>query len=47
MTDADIDSLVDDFVAAAKRADLAGFEIIEIHGAQCVHGSCEGAREES
>ncbi|EPE07180.1 nadph dehydrogenase [Ophiostoma piceae UAMH 11346] len=33
MTVAEIDQLVDDFVAAAKRAVTAGVDIIEIHGA--------------
>jgi 2,4-dienoyl-CoA reductase-like NADH-dependent reductase (Old Yellow Enzyme family) len=33
MTQDDIKKLVDDFVAAAKRAAAAGFDILEVHGA--------------
>ncbi len=33
MTDADIDATIADFVAATRRADAAGFDAIELHGA--------------
>jgi 2,4-dienoyl-CoA reductase-like NADH-dependent reductase (Old Yellow Enzyme family) len=33
MTDVDIEALVDQFIAAAKRAADAGFEVIELHAA--------------
>lgn len=35
LTEADLDRIAEDFVAAARRADQAGFDIIEVH---CAHG---------
>ncbi|MFY0664990.1 MAG: NADH:flavin oxidoreductase [Natronospirillum sp.] len=33
MTEAEVDALVEDFILAAKRADQAGFDGVQIHGA--------------
>ncbi len=40
MTRADMDRVRDDFVAAARRADAAGFDMLELH---CAHGYLLGS----